>query len=61
MNLSAKQRETHRHREETCGCQGREIGGGKYWEFGFSLFYIENGLTARSYYTAQGIIFNILW
>ena len=22
MNLSAKQKETHRHREQTCGCQG---------------------------------------
>ena len=25
MNLSAKQKQTHRHREQTCGCQG---GGG---------------------------------
>ena len=22
MNLSTKQKQTHRHREETCGCQG---------------------------------------
>ena len=22
MNLSMKQKETHRHREQTCGCQG---------------------------------------
>ena len=22
MNLSVKQKQTHRHREETCGCQG---------------------------------------
>ena len=27
MNLSMKQQQTHRHREQTCGCQG---GGG--WE-----------------------------
>ena len=27
MNLSMKQKQTHRHREQTCGCQG---GGG--WE-----------------------------
>ena len=27
MNLSAKQKQTHRHREETCGCQGG-VGGG---------------------------------
>ena len=27
-----KQKQTHRHREQTCGCQG----GGKDWEFGIS-------------------------
>ena len=38
MNLSTKQ--TYRHREQTCGCQG----GGMYWEFGISrykLLYME--------------------
>ena len=37
MNFSMKQ--THRHREQTCGCQG----GGMEWEFGVSscqLLYI---------------------
>ena len=29
MNLSAKQRQTHRHREETCGCQK---GGRRKWD-----------------------------
>ena len=24
LNLSAKQRKTHRHRDQTCGCQGGE-------------------------------------
>ena len=24
MNLSTKQKQTHRHREQTCGCQGIE-------------------------------------
>ena len=24
MNLSLKQKQTHRHREQTCGCQGGE-------------------------------------
>ena len=46
MNLSTKQKQTHRHREETCGCQGRAGGGGMDWEFGSSrhkLLYIENG------------------
>ena len=31
MNLSAKQKQTHRRREQTCGC-----GGGTGWEFGIS-------------------------
>ena len=35
VNLSMKQKQTHRHREQTCGCQG---GGwrGMEWEFGVS-------------------------
>ena len=37
MNLSVKQKETQRHREQTCGCQGREGDGGRMdWEFGIS-------------------------
>jgi len=35
MNLSTKQKQTHRHRGQTCGCQG---GGGRKWEFGISRF-----------------------
>ena len=42
MNLSTKQKQTHRQREQTRGCQeGR--GGGMDWEFGISrgkLLYI---------------------
>ena len=34
MNLSTKQKQTRRHTEQTCGCQG--AGGGKYWESGIS-------------------------
>ena len=45
MNLSTKQKQTHRHREQTCGCQGGEWGGGGMdWEFAVSrckLFYEE--------------------
>ena len=40
MNLSMKQKQTHRHREQTHGCQG----GGMDWEFVISrctLLYIE--------------------
>ena len=34
MNLSAKQKQTHRRREQTCSCQGgRGAGGGVEWQF----------------------------
>ena len=38
MNPSTMQKQTHRHREQTCGCQGGagHRGGGKDWEFGIS-------------------------
>ena len=36
MNISMKQKQTRRHREQTCGCQGGGGGGGKDWEFGIS-------------------------
>ena len=36
MNLSTKQKQTHRHREQTCGCQGGGGWGGMEWEFGVS-------------------------
>ena len=42
MNLSTKQ--IHRHREQTCGCQGERGWGRMDWEFGISrckLLYIE--------------------
>ena len=42
MNLSTKQKPTHRYRKQTCGCQG-EDGGGMDWELGVSrckLLYI---------------------
>ena len=29
MNLSIKQKQTHRHGQQTCSCQG---GGGREWE-----------------------------
>ena len=37
MNISTKQKQTHRHREQTCGCQGL-AGGGKDWEFEISRY-----------------------
>ena len=45
MNLSMKQKQTHRQREQACGCQEREAGGtGRDLEFGVSRskpLYIE--------------------
>ena len=35
MSLSMKQKQTHSHREQTCGCQGGVVGGGM-WEVGVS-------------------------
>ena len=43
MNLSTKQKQTHRHREHICGCQGRGGWGRMNWEFQISrckLLYI---------------------
>ena len=35
MNLTMKQKQTQRQREQTCGCQGRrDCGGGLDWKFG---------------------------
>ena len=44
MNFSVKKKETHSHREQTCGCQGERDGEGMYGEFGINrckLLYIE--------------------
>ena len=45
MSLSIKQKQTHRHREQTYGCQwGRGGRRGMDWEFGLSrckLFHLE--------------------
>ena len=38
MNLSTKQRQTHRHREQTGGCQGGG-GEGEEWTGGLGLVY----------------------
>ena len=45
MNLSTKQKQTHRHRDQTCGCQGGRRGRrGMDWEFGagrYNLLHLE--------------------
>ena len=40
INLSMKQKEIHRHRKQTGGCQGGEAGRGMDWEFGISRFQL---------------------
>ena len=36
INLSTEQKQTHRHRDKTYGCQGGGGGSGMDWEFGVS-------------------------
>ena len=36
MNTPTNQKQSHRHREQTCGCQEGRVGGGKDWESGTS-------------------------
>ena len=58
MNLSRKQKQTHRHGEQISGCQV----GGMDREFGISrckLLYIE-WINNKSCCIVQGTIFNIL-
>ena len=38
MNLPTEQKQTHRHGEQTCGCQYRESG--MDWGFGVSRFQL---------------------
>ena len=37
-NLSTKQKQTHRLREQTYGYQGLGLGGGTDWEFGIDMY-----------------------
>ena len=52
MNLSTEQKQTHRYREQTCGCQGGGGGGGMDWKFGVSrcklLEWINNEVLLHS-------------
>ena len=61
MNISMKERQTHRHRGQTEADGGQ----GNVWSGNSGLadasYYIENGWATGSYSIAQGIIFNILW
>jgi len=45
MNLSTEQEQYHRHREQTCDCQGKEEGVGLMGSLGLidANYYIWNG------------------
>ena len=61
VNLSKKQKQMHRHREKTWGCQG---GGGRKWEFGvsrwkpFNLEWISLLYSTGNYIQSLGIDHN---
>ena len=40
INLSTKLKQTHIHREQTCGCQGNGGGSGMDREFGVSIWIL---------------------
>ena len=54
MSLSTERKQTHGHKEQTCGCQGGGLGSGMGWEFGVSrckllhLEWISNGFLLYS-------------
>ena len=50
MNVSMKQKQIHRHREQVCGCKGRA---GKVWEFGIS--------SCKLLYTAAVLFHQFPW
>ena len=62
MNLSTKQKQTHRHSEQTWGFMGGG-GVGKGWTGNLGLadenYYVYNGQTTRSYGIGQQTIFRI--
>ena len=62
MNPSTKQKGTHRHREQTCGCQGGQGGSGMDWEFGVGRckqLHLE-WISMRSYCKAPETISSLL-
>ena len=62
MNLPTKQRQPHRHRDQTCGCQGRGGGSGMDGSLGLvdaNYFHLE-WVTHEVLLTAQGTISNLL-
>ena len=64
MNRSTKQKQTHRRREQTCGCErGGGTRGGEDWELGinrYKLLFPEQVNNEVLAYTAQGTRVTIL-
>ena len=62
MNLSMKQKQTHRHREQNCGFQGKGLRGGMDWEFGTSRHKLlhKEWIKTRSNCISQGTVFSML-
>ena len=60
MNMSAKQKQTHRYRKQSFGYQGES--GGKIGSFGIAEanYSTQDGQTTKTYCIAQETIFNIL-
>ena len=60
MNMSAKQKETHRYRKQRCSCQGESEG--KIGSFGIAEanYSRQDGQTTKIYCIAEETIFNIL-
>ena len=61
MNLFIRHKQIHRHREQTCGCQGG--GSGMDWEFGVGrckLLHMEWISNEILLYIAEGTISNHL-
>ena len=62
MRVSPAERSLHKHRAQTCGCQGEgEVEG---WEGSVGLvganYYIQNRETMKSQRVAQGALFSVL-
>ena len=59
VNLPTEQKQTHRHREQTFGCQWEAGEGGRDWEFGLSrcqLLHLEWGSSEVLLYSTGNYI-----
>ena len=59
MNLVTKQKDTHRLRERTYGCQGKRIV--REIEMDMYILLYSKWITTRPCCIAQGTLFNVMW